>query len=251
MQITVLGATGLFGGHLVPELRARGHVVVPASRATGVNAYTGEGLHEAIAGSDVVVDCLNKETLSKGASIDFFATAAEHVAREVLEVPNVRLVCVSIVGAADPATHRRIGYYAGKAVQERIYEEQIAPGRLLMFRSTQWFELARSMTARMSLGPLGAVPHFRSQPLAAVDAARLLADTIDAGESGAVEVAGLDVLDLAQVARIVHDASGARGRVFTLPFSMGTDALLPGPHARIGKRDLAAWIRENVQREGT
>ena len=48
MRITVIGGTGLIGSRLVRMLQSTGHETVVASRATGVNSYTGEGLEEVL-----------------------------------------------------------------------------------------------------------------------------------------------------------------------------------------------------------
>ena len=58
-RVVVLGGTGEMGTALTEVLRGRGHDVVAASRATGVDVTTGAGLDDALAGADTVVDCLN------------------------------------------------------------------------------------------------------------------------------------------------------------------------------------------------
>ena len=59
MKIAVIGASGLIGTKLVEQLTADGHEVVAASRNTGVDVLTGEGLADALEGADVLVDVLN------------------------------------------------------------------------------------------------------------------------------------------------------------------------------------------------
>ena len=51
MKIVVIGGSGLIGTKVVENLRQNGHEVVAASRSTGVNTLTGEGLAEAMAGA--------------------------------------------------------------------------------------------------------------------------------------------------------------------------------------------------------
>jgi len=55
MKIVVIGGSGLIGKKLVQNLRQQGHEVVAASSSSGVNAVTGEGLAQAVAGAHVVV----------------------------------------------------------------------------------------------------------------------------------------------------------------------------------------------------
>ena len=62
MKIVVVGGTGLIGSRLVPMLTRDGHEVVAASRRTGVDAVTGDGLAEALGGAAVVVDVSDSRT---------------------------------------------------------------------------------------------------------------------------------------------------------------------------------------------
>src|SRR5262245_51294107 len=59
MRIVIIGGTGLIGSKTVPILRQGGHEVVAASPNTGVNTITGEGLKQAMAGTQVVIDLDN------------------------------------------------------------------------------------------------------------------------------------------------------------------------------------------------
>ena len=59
MKIVIIGGTGLIGSKTAPILRQGGHEVVAASPNTGVNSITGEGLKEAMAGTQVVIDLAN------------------------------------------------------------------------------------------------------------------------------------------------------------------------------------------------
>jgi uncharacterized protein YbjT (DUF2867 family) len=56
MKIVVIGGTGLIGSKTVAILRQRSREVVAASPNTGVNTITGEGLKQAMAGTQVVID---------------------------------------------------------------------------------------------------------------------------------------------------------------------------------------------------
>ena len=56
MKVVVIGGSGLIGKKLVTILRREGHEVIAASPSSGVNSLTGEGLAQALAGANVVVD---------------------------------------------------------------------------------------------------------------------------------------------------------------------------------------------------
>src|SRR5262245_22223273 len=59
MKIVVIGGTGLIGSKVVATLKRKGHEAIAAAPNTGVNTITGEGLADALAGAQVVVDLAN------------------------------------------------------------------------------------------------------------------------------------------------------------------------------------------------
>src|SRR4051812_45714906 len=65
MKIVVIGGTGLIGFKVVAHLRQAGHEVVAASPGTGVNSITGEGLSQAMAGTQVVVGLANSPSFEE------------------------------------------------------------------------------------------------------------------------------------------------------------------------------------------
>ena len=75
MKIVVIGGTGLIGSKTVAILRQRGHQVIAASPQSGVNTLTGEGLDEALAGAQVVVDLANSPSFEDKAVLEFFKTS--------------------------------------------------------------------------------------------------------------------------------------------------------------------------------
>jgi uncharacterized protein YbjT (DUF2867 family) len=65
MKITVVGASGTVGTKVVEQLRGLGHEVVAASRQTGADVLTGEGIADALRGADVLVDVTKSPTPSQ------------------------------------------------------------------------------------------------------------------------------------------------------------------------------------------
>jgi hypothetical protein len=59
MKILVIGGTGLIGSKVVEKLKQKGHEAIAATPNTGVNTITGDGLKEAMAGAQVVIDLAN------------------------------------------------------------------------------------------------------------------------------------------------------------------------------------------------
>ena len=75
MKIVVIGGTGLIGSKLVAMLSEMGEEALAASPDSGVNTLTGEGLAEALAGAQVVVDVSNSPSFEDDAVMRFFKTA--------------------------------------------------------------------------------------------------------------------------------------------------------------------------------
>ena len=229
MQITVYGATGTFGRQLAPQLRERGHTVIAAHRSSGVDTVTGQGVAEAAEGSDVLVDCVNQLTMNADKAIDFFSRSSRSIVEAAAKRPGTSVAVLSIAFRPETAESRLLGYYQGKAMQERVYRRLIPDEQLLMFRSAQWFELVDTMTIKA--GPLRFVPKMRVQALAVTEAARMMAEAIDARERGTIEVAGPEISDFSEIARRL--AAARAGKTGTKPPKV-VGVPLPGPMARDG-----------------
>src|SRR6266481_2896257 len=79
MKIVVIGGTGLIGSKTVAILRQGGHEVVAASPKSGINTITGEGLKEAMAGAQVVIDLANSPSFEDRAVLEFFETSGRNL----------------------------------------------------------------------------------------------------------------------------------------------------------------------------
>ena len=79
MKIVVIGGAGLIGSKVVQNLRDRGHDAVAADLNTGVNTITGEGLEEAMAGTQVVIDLANSPSFEDKAVLEFFETSGRNL----------------------------------------------------------------------------------------------------------------------------------------------------------------------------
>src|SRR6185437_5677928 len=168
-KIAVTGATGRVGRQVVDVLEAQGHDVVPISRSSGVDVITGEGLAEALAGVEAVVDAATQPLPDQQAATAFFTTAAQNL-QEVGEAAGVqRIVLVSIVGA-DRFT---AGFLAASTAHERAMSAGPIPVRIL--RATQFHEFVPQMMEWGRQGDAIYVPRIRTQPVAARSVAEALA----------------------------------------------------------------------------
>lgn len=213
MRIAVIGGTGRLGAGIVAALREDGHEAVPLHRGNGVDAVTGRGLSEALAGCEVAVDALDHTTVSARRATAFFASAARSISEAARTAGVSRIVVVSIAGAADPEVHRRHGYYRGKAGQEVAYRSSPVPVTLV--RSTQWFELVEQMVGMSAVGPVALLPTMRMAAVSADAVARCVARVAveDAGESGLIHraIRGPEEATGAELARRLLALEGSIG----------------------------------------
>ena len=79
MKIIVIGGTGLIGSKVVAKLKQNGHEALAAAPNTGVNTITGEGLKNAMAGTQVVVDVANSPSFEDKAVLEFFETSGRNL----------------------------------------------------------------------------------------------------------------------------------------------------------------------------
>ena len=124
MKIVVLGGSGLIGSKLVNLLRQEGQDVVAASLATGVNTLTGEGLAEALAGAQVVVDVTNSPSFEDKAVMEFFQTSGRNIIAAEKKAGVKHHVALSIVGTDRVPDS---GYLRAKVAQEKLIRESPIP----------------------------------------------------------------------------------------------------------------------------
>src|SRR5262249_44576599 len=116
MKIVVIGGSGLIGKKTVAILRQRGHDAVAASPSSGVNAVTGEGLAQALAGAQVVVDVANAPSWEDDAVLAFFEASSSNLLKAEAAAGVGHHVALSVVG-----TDRLVasGYFRAKMAQEK------------------------------------------------------------------------------------------------------------------------------------
>src|SRR5207245_11159993 len=135
MKIVVIGGSGLIGKKLVKNLRQQGHEVVAASPSLGVNTVTGEGLTQALAGAQVVVDVANAPSWEDKAVLEFFETSGRNLLAGEAAAGVGHHVALSVVG-----TDRllAIGYFRATMAQENLNKASRTP--YTIFRRTPFFD---------------------------------------------------------------------------------------------------------------
>ncbi|GAA1806118.1 SDR family oxidoreductase [Agromyces neolithicus] len=246
MRIAVIGGTGLIGTRLVARLAAEGHDVVSASRATGVNAYTGEGLAEALTGVETLVDVSNSGYLDERGANDFFYGSTMNLLAYG-DVAGVKHhIALSVVGT-DRLARTEGGYFAAKAAQERLISR--SGRRYTIVHGTQFFEFVRSIADAATRQNIVRLSQALIQPIAADDIAAAIA-TVATGSpvNGIVEFAGPEVFRLEALVqndlRLRGDPREVRADPLATYFGTELDEreLLPGPDATLAPTRFSDWL---------
>jgi len=197
MKITVIGASGLIGTKLVELLAGDGHDVVAASRASGVDVLTGEGLADALRGADALVDVVNSPSFEDDPVMEFFTKSTTNLVIEAGREGVGNYVVLSIVGVDGLP---RSGYMRAKVAQEKLVTESGLPYSIV--RATQFAEFTDAITASMTVGDEVRVPDALIQPVSA-DAVAAEVARVAAGQPlhGVVNLGGADKISFEQMAR--------------------------------------------------
>src|ERR671922_1378318 len=186
MKIVVIGGTGLIGSKTVERLRRKGHEVLAASPSSGVNTITGEGLAEALAGAQVVVDLANSPSFEDRAVLEFFKTSGRNLLAAEAVAGIRHHVALSIVGTDRTPDN---GYFRAKVAQEKLIEKSGIPYTII--RSTQFLDFLGRIADSSADGNVVRVSPGLFQPIAADDVAAIVADVaLAAPRNGIFQIAG-------------------------------------------------------------
>src|SRR5512132_1849561 len=168
MKIVVIGGTGLIGSKTVAILRQGGHEVVAASPNSGINSITGEGLKEAMAGAQVVIDLANSPSFEDKAVLEFFQTSGRNLLAAEAAVGVRHHVALSIVGTDRMPDN---GYFRAKVAQEKLIETSGIPYTII--RSTQFMDFIGRIADSSTEGNIVRLSPGLFQPIAADDVAAI------------------------------------------------------------------------------
>jgi uncharacterized protein YbjT (DUF2867 family) len=249
MKIVVIGGTGLIGSKTVGILRQGGHEVVAASPNSGVNTITGEGLKEAVAGAQVVIDLANSPSFEDKAVLEFFQTSGRNLLAAEAAASVRHHVALSIVGT-DRSDN---GYFRAKVAQEKLIETAGIPYTII--RSTQFMEFLRGIAAESADGNVVRLSPGLFQPIAADDVAANVADVaLAAPRNGIVEIAGPERAPFNEIVARYLKAVGDPREVVRDPEAryfggrVEERSLVPLGEARLGHIGLDEWLRRSQAR---
>jgi uncharacterized protein YbjT (DUF2867 family) len=246
LKIVIIGGTGLIGSKTVAILRQGGHEVLAASPNSGVNTITGEGVKEAVAGAQVVIDLANSPSFEEKAVLEFFETSGRNLLAAEAAAGVRHHVALSIVGI-DRSDN---GYFRAKVAQEKLIEASGIPYTVI--RSTQFLEFLGGIAAESTDGNVVRLSPGLFQPIAADDVAAVVADVALAPpRNGIVEIAGPERAPFNEIVARYLKAAGDPREVVSDPearyFGGRVEelSLVPLGEARLGRIGLDEWLRRS------
>jgi uncharacterized protein YbjT (DUF2867 family) len=251
MKIVVIGGSGLIGSKLVGNLRQRGHEVLAASPDSGINTITGQGLAEALAGAQVVVDVANSPSFEDKAVMEFFQTSGRNLLAAETAARVRHHVALSVVG-----TDRLLdsGYFRAKMAQEDLIKASPIPYTIL--RSTQFFEFMSRIAQASADGKSVRVSPAFVQPIVSDEVAAALADiALMAPRNDIIEVAGPEQFRLDEIVRRVMKATEDARAVITdsharyFGAELSEQTLTPGEGAIIAATRFDEWLSKSLPRK--
>ena len=243
MRVAVAGATGHIGALTAAALERDAHDVVRISRSLGVDLLTGDGLDEALAGVEALVDATNATATDPDEVVAYFGTTTRNLLTAAQRAGVRHQVVLSIVGI-----HRVEGnaHYAGKREQERLVQASSVPWTIVP--ATQFHDFAAMVTSWTERNGVATIAPLLVQPIAPADIADVLAEVATGEPQGRYpDVAGPETQDLVDMARRTNEVRGRQVRLVLtwsglFGTSMAGDVLLPGEGAHIAPTTFDEWL---------
>ena len=234
MKIVVVG-TGLIGSILVSRLTEHRHDAVAASRASGVDTLTGDGLAQVLEGATVVVDLSSPPSFEAQPALDFLETSTRNLLAAEAAAGVGHHVALSVVGAGRLTDS---GYFQGKCAQEKLIGTSSIAHTIV--HATQSFEFLWTIADDATVGNIVRFGPVHIQPISSYDVATALgmvATGMPVDRN--LEVCGPDRFRLDELVRVAMAARDDPREVVTDPgaryfgaqLSQGT--LMPGEDAMV------------------
>jgi uncharacterized protein YbjT (DUF2867 family) len=247
VKIVIIGGTGLIGSKTAAILRQGGHEVIAAAPNTGVNTITGEGLKEALADAQVVIDLANSPSFEDKAVLEFFETSGRNLLAAEAAAGVRHHVALSIVGTDRSPDN---GYFRAKVAQEKLIETCGLPYTII--RSTQFMEFLSGIAASGADGNVVRISPGMFRPIAADDVAAIVAEVaLAAPRNGIIEIAGPEQAPFNEIVARYLKAVGDPRTVVSDPQALyfggrvGQHSLVPLGDARLGRIGFDEWLRRS------
>ncbi|WP_256012200.1 SDR family oxidoreductase [Desertivirga xinjiangensis] len=245
MKILVIGGTGLIGKDVSAKLSREGHEVIIGAPSHGVNIVSGEGLEEALKGTDVVIDLSNSSSPDDETALNFFRSAGKNLRAYEKEAGIKHHLVLSIVGT-DRAQY--IGYLKAKKEQEDNIKGSGIPYTIV--RSTQFHEHVTTIIAVQGNENEVKVSTVDYQPIAAEDVVNYLSKfALEEPKNGTVEIAGPERGSMTQFVQRYLDTTGdSKVMVFNdenkyMYLDIPKDLLVPLENYYKGAINFEDWVK--------
>jgi uncharacterized protein YbjT (DUF2867 family) len=249
VKIVINGGTGLIGSKTVARLRSAGHEVVAGSPQTGLNSITGDGLAEAMAGAQVIVDLSNSPSFEDAAVLEFFRKSTGNLIAAAKANGVQHYVALSIVGTGRLPSS---GYFRAKVAQEELIKNSGIPYTIV--HSTQFFEFLAAMVKSWELGNKVGVPSALIQPIASDDVADVMAEVaLSSPRNGILEISGPERFHIRDLVAQYLAATGASWSVETsadaryFGANLEETSLVSDNNPRLGKINFDGWFAANAK----
>jgi len=256
----VAGGTGRVGHEVVRLAVASGHKVSVLSRNSPPvgsprhvdgaeyfegNVTTGEGLPAALAGADVVIDCLEGQF---GRALKRFADGGARLLAAAELAGARKAVALSIINCDLTS----FPYYSSKAAKERKYSGSNL--QTVVVRATQFHSLVTGIFAAGA--KVRVIPSIRGvsfQPISPADVAGVLlqsaVDNSPSEKHRMLTVAGPQVLTMREMAQSWKSITGARGSIIELPLPGSLGKFLRSghnlsPEPPYGQETFVSWLEK-------
>lgn len=243
MKVVVIGGTGLIGSKVVEKLNALGHDASAAAPQTGCNTLTNEGVADAVAGAEVLIDVSNSPSFADDDVMNFFVTSTNNLVAAATAAGIRHYVALSVVGDDRLPDS---GYLRAKVAQENLIAESRIPYSIV--RATQFFEFATAIANASTVDGKVRLPPVQFQPMASDDVAsavtRAAAGAPVGGvtETGGPEQVRMDEFIATAMARAGDDREvvpDEHAKYFGT--ELADASLVPGPDATLGTTTYAEW----------
>jgi len=248
MKIVIVGGTGLVGSALLDRLTALGHHAVAASRSTGVDITTGQGLAEVLDGAQVLIDTSNSASGDPIEMLEFFRHAGRVLLEGARRAGVKHHVTLSMLGADRLSLS---GFFLAKLMQENLV--RVSGLDYTILRSAPFFETIYGIASDSDNGTSLRLPPIPMQPIAAGDVALALADAALAPPVNKIlEIAGPETFALTDLALEVLTAFEDGRQVTQDPHALyfgaevGAEKLVAENPWRVASTRFEDWLRNCV-----
>lgn len=250
MKIVIVGGTGLIGTKTTERLRKQGHEVIAAAPNTGVNTITGEGLKEALAGAEVVIDLANSPSFEDNAAMEFFEISGRNLLAAGKAAGVKHHIALSVVGTEHL---QDAGYFRAKLAQEKLIKASGIPYTIV--HSTQFMEFLPAIAKSGAVGEAVHLSPAYVQPIASDDVADAMANVaLAAPINGTIEISGPERVRMSELVARYLKASGDPRKVVTDPEALyfgarlNDNSLVSDNDPRLGHISFEQWFATSARK---